>query len=174
MLHPWDFPGKSTGVGCHFLLQRIFPTQGSNLGLPQFRQTVYHLSHQGSIYLIYIYLTNNKLQYDKIIYSTFVYMHSQLYVHIYTFQIIHSTLNFCKIYVFSIHIRYSQWINRIKLQGYFSHIESDLLSKQWVTKKREYEEQYLRFKFFEGIAMKGRWFSEKTQATNVSEQKLKP
>ena len=43
-----DFPGKSTGVGCHFLLQRIFPTQGSNLGLPHCRQTLYHLSHQGS------------------------------------------------------------------------------------------------------------------------------
>ena len=28
-LRPWDFPGKSTGVGCHFLLQGIFPTQGS-------------------------------------------------------------------------------------------------------------------------------------------------
>ena len=25
-----DYPGKNTGVGCHFLLQRIFPTQGSN------------------------------------------------------------------------------------------------------------------------------------------------
>ena len=31
-LGPWDFPGKSPGVGCHFLLQGIFPTQGSNLG----------------------------------------------------------------------------------------------------------------------------------------------
>ena len=29
-LRPWDFPGKNTGVGCHFLLQGIFPTQGSN------------------------------------------------------------------------------------------------------------------------------------------------
>ena len=28
-----DSPGKNTGVGCHFLLQRIFPTQGSNLSL---------------------------------------------------------------------------------------------------------------------------------------------
>ena len=28
--YPWDFPGKRTGVGCHFLLQRIFPTQGLN------------------------------------------------------------------------------------------------------------------------------------------------
>ena len=27
---PWDFPGKSTGVGCHFLLQGIFLTQGLN------------------------------------------------------------------------------------------------------------------------------------------------
>ena len=28
LLHLWDFPGKSTGVGCHLLLQGIFPTQG--------------------------------------------------------------------------------------------------------------------------------------------------
>ena len=28
---PWDFPGKNTGLSCHFLLQGIFPTQGSNL-----------------------------------------------------------------------------------------------------------------------------------------------
>ena len=34
----WDFPGKSTGVGCHFLLQGIFLTQGSNPGLPHSRQ----------------------------------------------------------------------------------------------------------------------------------------
>ena len=26
-LCPWDSPGKNTGVGCHFLLQGIFPTQ---------------------------------------------------------------------------------------------------------------------------------------------------
>ena len=32
-LCPWDFPGKNTGVGCHFLLQGIFLTQGLNLGL---------------------------------------------------------------------------------------------------------------------------------------------
>ena len=30
---PWESPGKNTGVGCHFLLQGIFPTQGSNLCL---------------------------------------------------------------------------------------------------------------------------------------------
>ena len=48
LLCPWDFLGKSTGVGCHCLLLRIFPTQGSNPGLPHCRQTLYHLSHQGS------------------------------------------------------------------------------------------------------------------------------
>ena len=42
------FPGKNPGVGCYFLLQRIFPTQGSNPGLPHCRQTLYCLSHQGS------------------------------------------------------------------------------------------------------------------------------
>ena len=46
LLHPWNFPDKSTGVGCHFLLQGIFPTQGSNLGLLHCRQMLYHLSHQ--------------------------------------------------------------------------------------------------------------------------------
>ena len=33
LLCPWDSPGKSTGVGCHFLLWVTFPTQGSNLHL---------------------------------------------------------------------------------------------------------------------------------------------
>ena len=30
LLCPWNFPAKNTGVGCHFLLQGIFPTQGLN------------------------------------------------------------------------------------------------------------------------------------------------
>ena len=48
LLSPWNFPGKRTGMGRHFLLQGIFPTQGSNLGLLYYRQTLYRLSHQGS------------------------------------------------------------------------------------------------------------------------------
>ena len=40
--HLWDFPGKNTGVGCHFCLQRIFPTQGSNLCLLLGIQILYH------------------------------------------------------------------------------------------------------------------------------------
>ena len=42
-----DSPGENTGVDCHFLLQGIFPTQGSNPGLPHCRQMLYRLSHQG-------------------------------------------------------------------------------------------------------------------------------
>ena len=34
LLHPWDFPGRNTGVGCHSLLQGIFLTQGLNPDLP--------------------------------------------------------------------------------------------------------------------------------------------
>ena len=41
-------PGKNTGVGCHALLQGIFPTQGSNPCLPHCRWILYCLSHQGS------------------------------------------------------------------------------------------------------------------------------
>ena len=48
LLCPWDFPGKNTAVDCHSLLQGIFPTQGSNPGLPHCRQILYQLSHQGS------------------------------------------------------------------------------------------------------------------------------
>ena len=45
-----DSPGKNTGVGCHALLQGIFPTRGYNPGLPHCRRILYHLSHQGSPY----------------------------------------------------------------------------------------------------------------------------
>ena len=41
------FLSKNAGVGCHFLLQGIFPTQGSNSCLPRCRQTLHYLSYQG-------------------------------------------------------------------------------------------------------------------------------
>ena len=60
LLRPWDFQGKSTGVGCHFLLQGIFPTQGLNPGLSHCRRTLYYLSHQGSPYAC-VCLFNNAI-----------------------------------------------------------------------------------------------------------------
>ena len=45
---PWNSPGKNTGLSSLSLLQGIFPSQGSNPGLPHCRQILYHLSHKGS------------------------------------------------------------------------------------------------------------------------------
>ena len=43
----WDAITFSTGVGYHSLIQGIFQTQGSNLGVLHCRQILYRLSHQG-------------------------------------------------------------------------------------------------------------------------------
>ena len=43
---PWNSPGKNTGVDCHPLLQRKFPTQGLNPGLLHCRQILYRLSYK--------------------------------------------------------------------------------------------------------------------------------
>ena len=43
---PWTSPSQNTGVGSLSLLQGIFPTQGSNPGLPHCRQILYQLSHK--------------------------------------------------------------------------------------------------------------------------------
>ena len=45
---PWNSPGQNTGVGSLSLLQGIFPTQGSNPGLPHCRWILYQLSRKGS------------------------------------------------------------------------------------------------------------------------------
>ena len=45
---PWNSPGQKNGMGSCSLLQGIFPTQGSNPGLPHCRQILYQLSHKGS------------------------------------------------------------------------------------------------------------------------------
>ena len=57
LLYSWNSPGKNTGVGCHSLLQGIFLTQGSNPSLLHCRQSLYQLSHQGT--LLYRKSTND-------------------------------------------------------------------------------------------------------------------
>ena len=49
---PWNSPGQNTGVSSLSLLQGIFPTQGSNPGLPHCRHILYQLSHQGSLRIL--------------------------------------------------------------------------------------------------------------------------
>ena len=45
LLCPWNSPGQDTGMGCHSLLQEIFPTQGLNQVSCIGRQILYHLSY---------------------------------------------------------------------------------------------------------------------------------
>ena len=73
LLCPWDFSGKTTGVGCHLLLQRIFPTQRLNLHLLcllHWQADSLPLSHQGSPRNSYKLLVgvycNSKSQFCKI------------------------------------------------------------------------------------------------------------
>ena len=56
LLYPWNSLDKNTGVGSYSFLQGIFLIQGSNLGLPHCRQSLYHLSHQGSHWLYKLFL----------------------------------------------------------------------------------------------------------------------
>ena len=49
---PWNFPGQNTGMSSLSLLQGIFPTQGSNPGLPHCRKILYQLSHKGSLRIL--------------------------------------------------------------------------------------------------------------------------
>ena len=44
---PWNSPDQNTQVVSFSLLQGIFPTQGSNPGLPHCRRILYLLSHKG-------------------------------------------------------------------------------------------------------------------------------
>ena len=46
---PCGFPGRNTGVGCYFLLQRTFPTQGLNLRLLHWQVDSLLLNHLGSL-----------------------------------------------------------------------------------------------------------------------------
>ena len=49
-----DSPGTNTGVGCHALLQGIFPTQESKPSFLHCRWILYHLSHQGAHAYVYV------------------------------------------------------------------------------------------------------------------------
>ena len=65
LLCPGDLRGKKTGVGCHSLLQGIFPTQGLNSGLLHCRQILYHWATWEAL-CIYIYKSNKILSVYKL------------------------------------------------------------------------------------------------------------
>ena len=66
-----DYPGKNTGVGCHALLQGIFPTQGWNPDLLHCRQILYHLNHREVHVCIHTYI------YTYI----YIYIHTHTHTH---------------------------------------------------------------------------------------------
>ena len=66
---PWNSPAQNTGMGSLSLLQGIFPTQGSNPGLPHCRRILYQLSHKGSPY----------------IYMGYIYRHKYIYIYIHIY-----------------------------------------------------------------------------------------
>ena len=79
LLCPWDFLDKNTRVGCHFLLQGIFPIWGSNLNilhLLHWQGDSLPLSHQRSPSkdIIRSYLTSIKPRYNKVLYWYLVLM----------------------------------------------------------------------------------------------------
>ena len=63
---PWNSPGQNTGVGSLFLLQGIFPAQGSNWGLLHCRQILYQLSYQGSPINIHYIIRRRSLCFSDI------------------------------------------------------------------------------------------------------------
>ena len=86
-LRPWDFPGKSTGVGCHFLLQRIFLPQGSNPGPLHYRQTLLQSALPGksneaevNVFLESSYFFYDLANVDNLISGSSAFSKSSLYI----------------------------------------------------------------------------------------------
>ena len=55
---PWDSPGRNTGVGCHFLLQGIFPTQGIEPSSPVLADGLFTTESQGTslLHRLFVYV----------------------------------------------------------------------------------------------------------------------
>ena len=61
LLCPWNFPGKNAGVGCHFLLQGIFPTEGLNPCLLLSRWILYHWATREAQIMLKLCLFGNEI-----------------------------------------------------------------------------------------------------------------
>ena len=66
---PGASPGNNTGVGCHTLLQGIFPTHGANPGLLHCRQILYHLIHEESGSQFSLEFSSDSLAYFTVLLS---------------------------------------------------------------------------------------------------------
>ena len=67
LLCPWNFPGKNTAVGCHFLLQGIFLIQGWNPRLLYWQSDSLPLSHLGrGDYIFFFFLIPREASFFKV------------------------------------------------------------------------------------------------------------
>ena len=81
LLCPWDFPGKNTGVGCHFLLQGIFLIQGSNLPLLCCRWILHHWATREGPFYILTHKRKIETNYFHLLGIVVQFNWSQSYVH---------------------------------------------------------------------------------------------
>ena len=86
-LYPWDFPSRITELGCQFVLQGIFLTQGSNPYLLHWQVGSLALSHQGRHIDICVYMYMYIYIYTHI--YIYIYIHTYTYTHIYTYTHMH-------------------------------------------------------------------------------------
>ena len=75
LLCPWNFPGKNTGVRCHFLLQGIFLTEGLNPCLscfPHWQTVSLSAHHLGSLVLFFMFFSDlsQDIEYSSLCYRT--------------------------------------------------------------------------------------------------------
>ena len=103
-LCPRDLPGKNTRMGCHFLLQGIFLTQGLNPGLLHCKQILYCLSQQGSLKVsqsgAYFYFLNKSLVLNQIIFFFILPLNTlahciYIYIYIYIYICMHTYICVC-------------------------------------------------------------------------------
>ena len=105
---PWNSSGQNTGVGSLSLLQGIFPTQGSNPGLPHCRQILYQLRHKRNpvnmvettkFYTFQVMMVNGFSLYMYIyLYYIFLYL-CIIYVYIFRIYIYTHTVSPWRLYM---------------------------------------------------------------------------
>ena len=92
----WAIRKAQTGVGSHFLLQGIFPTQGLNSGVLHFRQILYCLNYQGSpealcVYIyIYIFVHTCLCVYIHTYWRQSLYICTYTCAHLYTYTLLYA------------------------------------------------------------------------------------
>ena len=130
LLCPWNSPDKNTGVRSHSLPQGIFLTQGSNPGLLHCGQILYHLRHQGSLWLNYLegYVSLHIHPYQSIHDYPHVYFSKKFFKHFCQFLKSLPLLCFLSVNSTSIHQSLKQLGDNSSFSLFFSIMPSHSLS----------------------------------------------